>query len=1089
MSIRRLASPPLCPRQSRPCRFFATAAPYLWRTVLGLAILSLPILRLEAKLGIPQYTVFEPEMIGTDEGINDISVDDLGRLVLASGNKLITFDGAAWKTYQIENSDEEPVSRFLALECSNGRLFASSDIGIHEISFSQSNRIRLSPLAWSDPAQKPRAVNLTHSLSHLNKIHFYSFNIHVSYDLETELATIKEGREANFQAIKNDAAELYTFYEGRTFRNDAASGEWVELPESTPDFLEERVVRAAESWGPHGILLATKQQTLSRFKGGQYSPWPSEIESLPSKIVSELRTLSDKHIAAAVKSEGIFILNKMGQIVQSLSAGLDYRFGHAKHLLATDRETLWASVGNSVVRIHWFDSTTRVGPLIPSALYHPRIYKWKDHIFIESEGKLDRAAFFEGGALHRFTPYGRSLPGSIDTSFPLEDSIICAGEAGLFSLRSADSFEKIDDNSEIDLIFSFKDNKDLFIAATKKHFLLYQNADGKWRQTQRIGEAPGKSYFYHFSGDGSIWIEHGVGAVSRLYLEDGAVRSRTYNTEDGLGKNWINVFSIRGKTYFGNMDSGLPGVWNPESQRIEKEYDFLTDLAIEVWHYTRPFSDWEGNLWMLTANGEQNVYAIGNQSNERRIIRNIADTIGEEFLSYGAIFSRDNIWLMGDDEIFLCSAQQPVEKQEPTPLSIIRITDAATGLPLFDAGKQAAEEALKIPYTQNTISVQLVSQAVSSKKYPLRQYRVKGIYADWQKLPNGADEIILADLPEGSYLIEARASFDGVNFSQPDQLAFAVQPPFFRSITAYALYTASVLGVFFATVVFLRIRAERKNIALSRIVAERTAEVQNANTQLNLANAELKELYQKAKAADQAKSSFLAVISHEMRTPLNSIIAPAEILEIVNTDEEQLEFIRLIKDNGKRLLAFVDDVLLFTSNDANAVKLEHEDIYIRGFLEDLLTAANFRAVKKGLTIRLSEETKLSPEMTWRTVPKSIHQILSNLIDNAIKYTESGTITLAAKVEENDRPTLAISVSDTGIGIPSEKLEEVFDPFFQVESSISRSWEGVGLGLSICKQLAKQINASFEVASELDKGSCFTLRIPAPTPSSPQTRLR
>jgi PAS domain S-box-containing protein len=249
------------------------------------------------------------------------------------------------------------------------------------------------------------------------------------------------------------------------------------------------------------------------------------------------------------------------------------------------------------------------------------------------------------------------------------------------------------------------------------------------------------------------------------------------------------------------------------------------------------------------------------------------------------------------------------------------------------------------------------------------------------------------------------------------------------------------------------------------------------NARLEQAVARAEELAVRAEAANNAKSEFLANMSHEIRTPMTAILGFSDLLAMPDLpSSEQREFVEGIQRNGKALLELIGDILDLSTIEADKLRLEKADCPLRQIIDDVMAVVRVQAEQKKQVVKVDYRFPL-PETT-HTDRTRLRQILTNLLGNAVKFTGEGNIRLTIRYlrEADGRGRMQFAVSDTGIGIPADRIDELFQPFTQVDGSASRRYGGTGLGLAISKRLAKALGGDIEVASELGKGSTFTLTI-------------
>ena len=229
---------------------------------------------------------------------------------------------------------------------------------------------------------------------------------------------------------------------------------------------------------------------------------------------------------------------------------------------------------------------------------------------------------------------------------------------------------------------------------------------------------------------------------------------------------------------------------------------------------------------------------------------------------------------------------------------------------------------------------------------------------------------------------------------------------------------------------------------------------------------------QKAEVASAAKSDFLAVVSHEIRTPMNAVISAANLLRRTRLDTRQREHVSMLIDAGDVLMGLLNDVLDFSKIEAGKMELESADVVVRERLATLGRLWEPRATANGVRLTL----RIAPEVpaAVRTDPLRFQQILFNLLSNAVKFTERGEIVVAV---DWDGDQLRVAVSDTGCGIPADRLAQVFNSFEQADVGTTRRHGGTGLGLSISRKLAELMGGQLTVSSREGEGSTFTLALP------------
>jgi signal transduction histidine kinase/CheY-like chemotaxis protein len=275
----------------------------------------------------------------------------------------------------------------------------------------------------------------------------------------------------------------------------------------------------------------------------------------------------------------------------------------------------------------------------------------------------------------------------------------------------------------------------------------------------------------------------------------------------------------------------------------------------------------------------------------------------------------------------------------------------------------------------------------------------------------------------------------------------------------------------FMTTIRTSLRDRQRQYGIRDFLIDRTQQAEN-----------LRLAAEKANAANVAKSEFLANMSHEIRTPMNAILGLSTILSRSSPlTDNQRKYIQTLSTSGESLLMLINDLLDISKIEASGIEIERLPFRLDRLLEDIVSVNSVRANEKRLSLALNIENIRGKWFAGD--PTRIHQVMTNLCSNAIKFTDAGTITIESLLPKTG-DSVSIAVADSGIGIAQEKLEKIFDKFTQADNTISRKFGGTGLGLAISKTLAELMDGSLTVYSTEGAGSCFTFTVPLPQTQAP-----
>jgi len=388
----------------------------------------------------------------------------------------------------------------------------------------------------------------------------------------------------------------------------------------------------------------------------------------------------------------------------------------------------------------------------------------------------------------------------------------------------------------------------------------------------------------------------------------------------------------------------------------------------------------------------------------------------------------------------------------------VTIGEEVNGHVLFDRSLQETEE-ITLRHTDNVFSIEFAALSFFHTEKSRYQYKLEGFSPDWLDANGESRQVTFTNLDPGTYVFRVRASNNDGLWNETDvRLKIVVLPPFWKTRVAFVMYVAIILAALFVTRKLI-LQRERMKFAIER---ERTEA-------------------QRTHEMDMMKLKFFTNVSHEFRTPLTLILTPLEKILKNTTNADQLNQFQLIHRNARRLLNLVNQLLDFRKLEVQEIKFNPSEGDIVQFIRE--TVLSFSDLSEKKDIKLEFKSTITSLETVFDQDK-LEKILLNLLSNAFKFTpEHGQVTAEVVLDAEDSKQLLIKVTDTGIGIAADKLDKIFERFFQTELPKSMVNQGSGIGLSITAEFVKAHEGTITVTSEVGKGSCFTVTLPIKTIAS------
>lgn len=1032
------------------CRIDREAIAWDTTKSVGLSVGSLSEpgeIQYDAETGLPFIRNFNRKSYNV-HGQNLTAIQDSrGIMFIANNEGILEFDGVSWRLLEL-GDQLKPLS--LAID-SNDRIYvgAAGDFGYLDVPPNDGGQLQFHSLRDRLPASVQNIGAVRDTRAAPEGIYFITesniFLLSAGDDDNTQL-TVWQPEGTHFAASFMIDGVLHV-QDYRIGLKKMVGGTLQLLPQGRRFAFAP--VQFILPDGAGQLLIGTARQGIFRCSQENVEPYPTRADPLlwEHELVHGVM-FNETHLAIATRSGGIALLGADRQLQHIINKTTGLQDDHVNRLFLDRDNGLWATLHSGISRLEIGAAGTFFDERLGLKGSVQAITRYQDRLYV---GTIQGAYYLDVNPVAYWKTVFKPVSGISDfcRAFLVTDNgLLAATEGGVFHIV-ADRAEKVTDYDSFALQQDPFDPNNVYVAQENDLATVYYSR-GVWKEGSPrllIDPTTGSriaAFIRSIAVDSqnNMWLGTQASGVIQCDLSPDSMAVQHFTADEGL-TGGVRVFNLGDAVIFANAEM----LYNYDAEQsrfvpanFSKTFDItapLDEIALE--------RDHNGATWLNLGPGTLTM--IPSQSQVTRTFPRYAD------MNFRAIFpdTSDVVWLGGSEGMVRLQSRQLTDQQMRFPAFIreVQINDEHI---VYGGAKLSERADMELPYARNNLHFEFAAPTYNVNSQVLYQYYLQGFDKDWSEwTPETRKDY--TNLPEGNYrfLVRARNIY-GVT-SQEDYYGFSILPPWYRTWWAYVLFTLFIGGVGFMTVRYFSLRAQQK------------AEEQLRQERL---------LNERLRKADRLKDEFLANTSHELRTPLNGIIGLAESLMdgvAGKLSPEAMKNLRMIVFSGRRLFNLVNDLLDFSKLKNNEIVLQLKPLSLRAIVEVVLMLSKPLVGQKNVAL-VNDVAKGLPPVYGDE--NRLQQILLNLVGNAIKFTENGQVIISAVNRETH---LEVQITDTGIGIPPDKFDDIFKSFEQVDASIARRHGGSGLGLAITKQLVTLHNGKIWLESEVEKGSTFYFTLP------------
>ncbi len=956
-----------------------------------------------------------------------ITQDQSGHMIFANQGGVLCYDGRNWESLQLPNISALAVMTF------NNQTIAAGYKTIGYIQRTEKGSLDYRPISGGNSVGRIyRLVHFAGKLIIQSKTGF-SF-----LEGETLIPWLPE-LSIRRVFICNDRPYFQT-QDGRLFLYEHDSPK--EITKLDPNKI---VITWLTDIGDNRLLLATYKEGLFLLENGSVTPFPNELNSYfcQSAIVDGIR-LKNGDIALATRLGGVAIMSSNGRRRWLINKESGLRSNTVYCLYEDIEQNLWLGLSYGICKIElqspfrFFAESSAVPEMVICATV------FNNQIWVGATNGL-----FVGSEYRPFIRVA-DLTASIWKLETTVRGILCASSNGLHLIQSNTSKKTLSSQPFMELE-ACPDNDRLWYGASEDEVFEINQTAAQWKVQKINSEKINHIRSLSCPDEGVLWCGSEIDGLWKIShnRENSTWIQKNYSGYEGVTAP-VRVFTVNHE------------LWLISKGRLMK-YQAAGDLFIPNKQFDPSLSTGEKSVFILNQSPSGDIWACISSRVECYVARNSRD-YQRNHLPFLRLpkrqvnhfhFYNGRVLIANFDGLIIYQPQT-AETVTDFPCNIEKLRFGQYPFSIPESCPQ------KLPFNRREIEVQLSAPFFQSESSTRFQVKLDGLETDWSPWQE-SPVFRLTNLPSGQFTLRARAKNVFEQYSQEAHFTFSIRPPWYQTPLAYLVYLLLSLMLIWGIILWRTHHLEVEKRELEAIVSARTEEISRQKDQLADQAEKLQEL-------DQLKSRFFTNISHEFRTPLTLISGPVESLSTKIDDPMAARTLRNVRNHADRLLDLVNQLLELARFESGQMELHRTPLELFALFKGLFSS--FESLAEQKNIRLQFESTLD------TLPASLDQekterLLINLISNALKFTPAGgSVTLHLAVETE---TITIVISDTGPGIPAEKLEQIFDRFTRIEGKSGTI--GSGIGLALAREIVSVHGGRIWAENNPSGGSRFIVHLP------------